>query len=78
MAESSLPRFSPCHTYSALLDRNAVASSQYHAATSQLVSLAGQDKAGAFAEAKRNCDTRLDECKRTTAAVRAHKAAHGC
>ncbi len=77
MAQFDLPSFSPCRTYGALLDRNAVASSKYHEATSELVSLAGQQKAG-FAEAKRNCEISLDDCKRTIAAMRAHKAAHRC
>ena len=78
MAESNLPSFRPCHIYRVLLDHNVVASSQYHEATSQMFSLAGQQKAAGFAEAKRNCEARLDECKRTVAAMRAHKAAHGC
>ena len=67
-----------CKTYGALLDRNALASANYHKATSELVSLAGQEEAAGFAGAKLNCETCLDECKRTAAAIRAHKAAHGC
>lgn len=78
MAQFDLPSFSPCRTYGALLDLNAVASSKYHEAISELVSLAGQQKAAGFAEAKRNCEIGLDDCKRTIAAMRAHKAAHGC
>ena len=78
MAESHLPRFFPCHIYSALLDRNAVASSKYHEATSELMLLAGQQNAARFAESKQNCKDSLDDCKRTAAATRAHKAAHGC
>ena len=78
MAESHLSRFRPCHTYSVLLDRNVVASAKYHQATSELVSLAGQEKAPGFAEAKHNCETCLDECKRTAAALRTHKTAHRC
>lgn len=78
MAESHLSRFVPCGTYSALLDRNAVASAKYHDATSELMSLAGQGDDAAFAEAKRNCDGCLDECHRTAAAMRVHKDAHGC
>ena len=78
MAESHFPLFGPCITYNALLDRNAIASSKYHEATSELVSLAGHQKAESFAEAKRNCEACLDDCKRTAAAIRAHKAVHGC
>ena len=78
MAEFDFPFTSPCQTYGALLDRNAVASSEYHQATSELVSLAGRQEVAGFAQAKRNCVTCLDECKRTAAAMRAHKAAHGC
>lgn len=78
MAELDLTFLGACETYGALLDRNAVASAKYHEATSELVSLAGQEKAARFPEAKRNCETCLDECKRTAAAMRAHKAAHGC
>ena len=78
MAESHFSLFGPCIKYSALLDRNATASTRYHEATSELVSLAGQKKAEAFAEAKHHCETCFGECKRTTAAMQAHKAAHGC
>ena len=78
MAELDFQSLSPCRTYGALLDRNVVASFKYHEATSELVSLAGQQKAASFAEAKRSCKSCLDECKRTIAALRAHKAAHGC
>ncbi len=78
MAEFDLTFLSPCRTYGALLDRNAVASARYHKATSELVSLAGRQKAAGFAEAKQNCEACLDECKRTVAAMRAHKAAHQC
>ena len=70
--------FTPCAKYGALLDRNVVASGRYHEATSELVSLAGQDKAANFAEARRRCETCLDECRRTAGAMRAHRAAHGC
>lgn len=78
MAESHFPLFGPCVRYSALLDSNAAASSRYHEATCELVSLAGRRNAAAFAEAKRNCERCLDECKCTAAAMRTHKAAHGC
>lgn len=78
MAESHFPLFGPCIRYSALLDRNVTASSRYQDATSKLLSLAGQQNAAGFAEAKRNCEACLDECIRTTAAMRAHKAAHRC
>lgn len=78
MAESHFPLFGPCIAYSALLDRNAAASTRYHEATSELVSIAGLQKHADFREAKRNCEICLDDCKRTTAAMRAHKAAHGC
>lgn len=78
MAESHLSLFGPCIKYSALLDWNATASSRYHDATCELVSLAGQQNAARFSEAKRNCESCLDECKRTTAAMRVHRAAHGC
>lgn len=78
MAERYLSLFGPCITYSALLNLNAMASAKYHAATSELVSLAATGAPVRFAEAKRNCKTCLRTCKRTTAAMRAHKAAHGC
>lgn len=78
MAAFSLPSFVPCEIYSSLLIFNAVASGEYHEATSELMALAGQGKYALFAEAKRNCETCLDNCKRTTAAMRAHKASHGC
>ena len=78
MAESHLPIFVPCRTYSALLSLNAVASGKYHEATSDLMSLAGQGKFAIFAKARRNCEICLKDCKRTAAAMRAHKAAHGC
>ena len=78
MAESHLSRFVPCGAYGALLDRNAVASAKYHGATSELMSLVGQGDDARFAEVKRNCAACLDECHRTAAAMRAHKAAHGC
>lgn len=78
MAESDLSIFGPCHTYSILLDRNALASAKYHEATSQLVSLAGRQNAAGFAEAKRHCETCLAECKRTASAMRAHRTAHRC
>lgn len=78
MAKFDLLSFRFCHTYSALLDLSVVASAKYHEATSELVSLAGQQKVAGFAEAKQNCETCLDECKRATAAMTAHKAAHGC
>lgn len=78
MAEFDLPSLSFCKTYGVLLDRNVVASSRYHDATSELMSLAGTQKATEFAEAKRNCETCLDDCKRTVTAMRAHRTAHGC
>jgi len=78
MAKSYIPFVSPCKTYGALLERNVMASRKYHEATSALVSLAGHDIAAGFAEAKRDCEACLDECKRTASAIRAHKAAHGC
>lgn len=74
----SFPHFSifgPCTTFSALLDLNFVASSEFYAALSELVRLSG--KAG-YAEAKRNCEICRANCKRTTAAMRAHRTAHGC
>ena len=78
MAEFNLPFSIPCKTYSALLDRNALASAKYHEATSELTSIAGLGKAALFAVAKRHCETCLANCKRTAAALRTHKAAHGC
>lgn len=78
MAKSHLPRLRHRHTYSALLNDNAAASSRYHAATSELMSLAGQQNAARFNESKQNCEDCLDDCKRTAAAMRTHKAAHGC
>jgi hypothetical protein len=78
MAESHFPFLGPCIAYSALLDRSCVASSEYYEAVSALVPLAGKQKAASFAEAKRNCEISLKNCKRTAAAMRAHKVAHGC
>ena len=78
MAEFDLTFLRPCKTYGALLDHNATASARYHDATSELVSIASQENAAGFAEAKRNCEICLDECKRTASAIRAHKATHGC
>ena len=78
MAQLEFLSFSPCAIYGALLDRNVVASGKYHDATSELMYLAGQREYARFAEAKRNCEIRLDECKRTTDAMRTHRATHGC
>ena len=78
MAQLDLLSFIPCKTFAALLRCNAVASTKYHEATSELMSLAGQLRAAGFAEAKHNCEICLDECKRTAAAMRAHKTTHGC
>jgi hypothetical protein len=78
MAEPHLPVFARCITYAALLERNCAASSKYFDAVSVLVFLAGKQKAACFAEAKRNCETCLKDCRRTAAALRAHRAAHGC
>lgn len=78
MAESHLPFFGPCITYTALLDRNCIASSKYCDALSELLVFAGKQKSARYAVAKRNCEICLTNCKRTAEAVRAHKAAHGC
>jgi hypothetical protein len=78
LAESHLPPFGPCITYSALLDRRAIASSEYFEALSELLFLAGKQNSARFGEAKRNCEICLRNCERTVAAMRAHKAAHGC
>lgn len=78
MAESHTPLFGPCITYSSLLDRNCMASSRYCKALSELLFLAGRQNRAGFAEAKRNCEICLTNCKRTAAAMRAHKAAHRC
>lgn len=78
MAESHFSLFGPCVTYSALLDRNCMASSKYYEALSELVFLAGKLNSARFAETKRNCEICLRICKRTTAAMQAHKAAHRC
>ena len=67
-----------CKRYSVLVDRHSIASSRYHHATCELISLAGQWKPARFAEAKQNCESCLDDCKRTAAAMRLHKANHGC
>lgn len=78
MAESHFRFFGPCITCSVLLDRHSMASSRYYEATSELVFLAGKQKSERFAEAKRNCEICLRNCKHTAAAMHAHKAAHGC
>ena len=67
-----------CKRYSVLLDQHSIASTKYHEATSRLISLAGQSKPDRFAEAKQNCKSCLNDCKRTSAAIRVHKANHGC
>ena len=77
MAESHF-QFFPCRTYSALLDHVFAASSMYCKAVSELVFLAGKEKSARFAEAKRNSAICFRNCKRTAAAMHAHKAAHGC
>ncbi len=78
MAGSHLSILGPCKTYNALLDRNAVASGKYHEATCELMSLAGKREDARFAEAKRYCEICFKNCKRTVAAMRAHKATHRC
>lgn len=78
MAVPHLPLFGFCTTYSALLDRHSMATGRYYDALAELVCLAGKQKPARFAEAKRNCDMCLGNCKRTAAAMHAHKAAHGC
>ena len=78
MVECPLLNFRFCATYSALLDRHSVASSNYHDAASELVLLAGKQKSARFAEAMRKCQICLMNCKRSAAAMHAHKAAHGC
>ncbi len=67
-----------CKRYSVLLDRHSIASYRYHHATCRLTFLAGQSKPARFAEAKQKCETCLNDCKRTSAAMRLHKANHGC
>ena len=78
MAEFHLADLCPCHTYNALLHCHAAASARYHDATTELVSLAGHGDDARFVEAKQNCEICLEDCKRTVAAMRAHKAAHRC
>ena len=78
MATFDPQSYRPCAKYGNLLDRNATASTRYHHATSELMSLAGTQKAALFAEAKRICEICLAECEATADAMRAHKAAHGC
>ena len=78
MAQSLIPSFRPCKTYSTLLDRHSAALTIYCKAVSELTLLAGKQKAVRFAEAKQDCETCLDDCQRTAAAMRTHKAAHGC
>ena len=67
-----------CKTYNFLVDRHSVASTKYYEATTELVFLAGKQKQVRFADAKRNCETCLTNCKRTAEAMHAHKALHGC
>ena len=76
MAVSHLPLF--CTTYSALVDRHSVATGRYYEAVADLVLLAGKQKGARFAEAKQICVICLAKCKRTAAAMHAHKAAHRC
>ena len=78
MAESHFPPLGPCITYSVLVERNCVASSQYCRALSELSFLAGKQQRARFAEAKRQCENCLRNCKRTMEEIRAHRAAHGC
>ena len=78
MAESHASIFSPCETYSALLDRHCVALSRYLKAISDLVFLAGKQEGVRFAEAKSTCEDCLNSCRSTTAAMHAHRAPHRC
>ena len=67
-----------CATYNALLDRNCEASARYFETTHRLMVLAGQGKAVSFEDARRDCKTCLENCRRTAAALHVHQAAHGC
>lgn len=78
MAESHLLFNRPCDTYSALLDRNCVASGKYCEALAELVLLAGKQKRADFEDAMRNCEICLTYCERTAAAMLSHKATHRC
>jgi len=67
-----------CQAYNALLARNAAATANYYAATTELVRSAGKQEGARFAEAERNCVACLRNCKRTAAAMRKHAALHRC
>ena len=67
-----------CEKQWQLIEAVCVASERYYNATTQLVSLAGKSLHGVFANAKIDCYDRLGDCQRAKAALRLHKAAHGC
>ncbi len=67
-----------CHTYSSLLEEHCIATSNYLKAILVLTKLAGHGDAPAFGDAKHQCDSCLDECKRTRGVAEQHKFRHGC
>ncbi len=78
MAEPYLALSGYCIAYNALLDRNCMASRRYCEALSELMFLAGRQDSSRFADAKRNCNTCLADCRITAEKMHSHKAAHGC
>lgn len=67
-----------CDEFNALLERNVAASSNYHRAILKLAQLAGQNAPVSFGVAKIDCASCLEECRRTTDALRRHQAEHSC
>lgn len=78
MAQCSPLSSAPCIKFNALLDLQCLASRHYFFAVAELVFLAGKQAGDRFLEAKRNCEICLENCKSATAALRAHRDAHGC
>ena len=65
-----------CYQCSFLLNANHGASARYLSAITALVKVAGKNEPELFHDAKSFCEVCLTECKRTSHAVRAHKAVH--
>ena len=65
-----------CHQCSRLVDANSVASSAYHHATTTLLQLCGRGESEAFADAKKTCESALENCRRTQSALRSHRLVH--
>jgi len=67
-----------CDEYNALVERSVAASSSYLGAITKLVQFAGKNEPVSFNAAKHLCSICLEECRRTTDALRRHQAEHAC